>query len=221
MEIKFHKNYKEYKYICSFDIATHCGCSVYSILENKILYFEEMYLGENDSVDYFYKLLFNFFEKLEKEFDIQKRELFVLKERYLLQMMGGRTNIKTIVNLIKWQTIFDLFMQKEGYDVYDNLGIAVATCKSFYRKVLNQKDISKLDIQGYVCDYFNIHIDENMTDNISDSMSLILPFFVKWNKDIDDRIKEIKKEIKQLKQKKVIEIRLDEIKELEKLKQEN
>lgn len=221
VEIKFKKNYKEYQYICCFDIATHCGCSVYSIKEDKFIYWEEIYLGNHlDEPNYFYSQLERFFAELFQKYQIDKKDILVIKERYILQMMGGRTNIKTIINLIKWQTIFDLFLSINDFDVYDFIGLSVPTCKAYYRRIMNQKDINKLDIQNFVCNKYNIQIGEEMTDNISDSMSLILPFFYKWNIDIDDEIKQTKKEIKTLKQNSAIKHKNDYIEFLVSLKNE-
>lgn len=197
--VKFNKKLQDYQYICCFDIATHCGCSVYSLEKQNFIYYIEFNAGYgDDNISAFYDLLNNFFQDIQKNFGVTKENSFCLKEKKVLQMMGGKTTIKTIINLTKLQAVYDLFLYLNDFPVYDWEGISVPTCKAYYRKVLGKKDITKQDIQEYVCNYYRISTD-GITDNISDSMSFILPFMLKWNKDIDEKIKELKRERKALK----------------------
>ena len=219
MQIKFQKKLDEYKYILSFDIATHTGYSLYSIEEDKFITWGEIVVSDKDGFPPYVNFYYQLEDLLIKicSFVNNKPEVLCIKEKQVLQMMGHTTTVATIVNMAKLHAIFDEFMINSNIDVYDYEGLPVPTHKAYYRRVLGKKDITKQDVMKWVLGYYSIS-DKGITDNITDSMCFILPFMEKWNKDIDEEIRGLKREKKSLKMPKAIQERDNEIMRLSLLK---
>jgi len=225
MEIRYEKCLRDFDYLISYDIATHCGIAIQDLKTEKIIYYTEIDLSKSKELKEvaFWNALENFYNKLLLNNIISSlSKVIAIKEQFVSQMGGSRfTQLNTLLGLSKLQTIWNVYHNINEIWVYDYDGIHPSTHKSWWRKELGLEEVDKIIIQNAVIKKYNLESNyyEKITDNISDAISLFEPFKkVKINNDINDRQKELRKEIKSLKSSKAIEDRYVEIGRLELLK---
>lgn len=211
MEVKFNKELNKYDYILSFDLAKHkTGWSLISLFNLEIIdcgLIETSREGIEVWLD-FYNKLHSLFSKFKQE----KIKFFVIKER-LPNQNGIRSSIAALQELAKVHAIFDLLVLKEEIDYYDENGIHSISVKSFYKNKYGIDKPSKIDIENFIkLEHPEIAIKGYNTQkwwstDITDSMAIIFTLMGKrWNGDIEEEIKLLKKKIKSLKREKDINI---------------
>lgn len=107
--------------------------------------------------------------------------------------------------LAKVHAIFDLVVLLEEVDYYDLDGIHSVSVKNFFKKITNIEKPSKEDIQKVLLDRITCPFVENFSLDASDSLAVSVTLInSKWNKDIEEEQKELKKQIKKFKSDKKI-----------------
>ncbi len=206
MIIKGSKGIKEYKYILAFDLASHnTGICLWDIAKNKPVDTFLMVTKKSDNFVYdLYNNLDIFFSDLRNK-NIDLKDIFVCKEAMPSQLRGGNSTVQTFISLSKSHAILDLFLQQNNIDVYDYVGIYPATTHACIRKLLNidsKTSVDKTTIREYIKNEFGL---ETKTFDESDAAFLAVTLITnKWNKDLQEEIKEVKKHKKTLKASKAI-----------------
>ena len=220
MQIKFKKNINSYKYLVMFDLASRLtGVCLWDVKQN-IPVKTTLLKTSKDSelpVANLYDTIDQYFNTLQQQ-GINLSDIVVYKEAMPVQLRGAASTVQTFIALAKSHAILDYYTHLHSIDVYDYVGIYPISTHS-YLKHLNQWDnkhkVDKVDIQTYVKNTYgftNISFDE------SDAIMLAKTFIeVKWNKDLTEEIKAIKKHCKELKTQHSIDACLEEIKRLQEL----
>jgi len=204
MFIKFKENILTYKYLIMFDLASRItGVCIWDINAKKPLDLAILSVSEHEDLPVMglYNEIDTFFKKLFKK-GIKKEDIVVSFEAVPAQIRAGKSStIQTFVALAKAHAILDLYLFMNNIATYDNVGIYPITTHSYFKNLTNRKKddkITKDDIKMYVVKEYSLSPD--ITYDESDAVFLAKTFFdVKWNRDINDKIKEIKRHIKTLK----------------------
>lgn len=219
MEIKFNKSLNEYRYVLSFDLAkVHTGWSLLDIADMKLID-----CGVIDTSDYgdhpwryFYKELFEVFVKTQK----RNIDFFIVKEK-LPSQNGPHSTVATLQELAKTHAIFDLALQVSSLPTYDFCGVHSVSEKAYFKKLTDLEKPTKQDIFNQIKKMIDLNgFDDNINLDISDSIAVSLTLInKKWNSDIDEEIKNKKKELKKSKTDKKINRLQEEIDFLNSLKE--
>lgn len=203
MQIKYKKSLKDYKYLIMFDLASKVtGVCLYDLINNKpIKTYVLKVKGINTSpVIELYEILGNFFEEINKS-GFLFEEVLVSFEAMPTQMHSSFTTIQTFLALAKAHATIDLFLSIHNIDVYDDVGVYPASTHAYFKKIVScNKDekITKELIRDYVVQSYP-HLEMTTLDE-SDAVFLSKTFVEsKWNKDLDEKIKELKRHKKTLK----------------------
>lgn len=218
MVVKGEKNLFDYKYLVTFDLASrNTGVCLWNIQEQKPEKVSMIRIEKKDGsyVYDLYKQVGEYFRKLEEE-GVDLNEIFVSKEAMPVQLRGGSSTVQTFIALAKSHAVLDLYLVQHDIDVYDYTGIYPITTHAYLKKVLgleNKAPIDKKDIQDYMLVNYGLKTE---TFDESDAAFLAVTLInSKWNKDIMELIKEVKRHKKELKLQKAIESCNEKIKQLE------
>lgn len=207
MVIQGKKGLNEYKYLVMFDLASHnTGVCLWDIENNIPLKTFSIVADKVDGifVSNLYKQLDIFFNKL-LDMGIKKKEIFVSKEAMPVQLRGGSSTVQTFIAMAKAHAVLDLFLDQHDIDVYDYRGVYPATTHAYLKKLLGEdakKTVDKKDIKEYVTKTYGIEVN-----NFDESDATFLAATLvgsKWNKDVQEEIKEVKRHKKTLKANKAI-----------------
>ena len=222
MKIKLQKPITDYKYLLMFDLASHVsGVCLWDLTEQKPI---QTYVikVENDTelqVAELYQCLDNFFWQLEHNNHIDLNQVLVYKEAMPVQLHGGNSTVQTFISLARSHSILDYYIYSHGIDIYDYVGVYPISTHSYLKKINNwdnKHKVVKTDIKDFVENTYQL---ESLSFDEADSVFLAKTFLdVKWNKDIDEEIKAIKRHSKELKSERGVNTCLNEIKRLEGLK---
>ena len=126
--------------------------------------------------------------------------------------------MQTLQSLAQAHAIMELAVHNSNnVELYDEHGIHSTSVKALFKTPdcpkPQKSDIRKALVKEYQLD------DSKLTDDVSDSIAVVHTLLTKrWNQDIDERIKELKKEIKNLKVAHAKEQRQAEIDKLSQMK---
>ena len=224
MEIKTKKSLQEFDYLIMFDLASKIsGVCVWDIKNHRPYKIQKIEVNkekvELPAFELYNKIDLLFLE-LGKEIDLSK--VFVSKEAMPSQVHGGNSTIQTFVALARSHAILDYYMMEHGIPVYDYTGVYPISTHTYLKKILGkEKDykIQKTDIKDYVCEKYGLQVE---TLDESDAVFLAQTLIEsKWNKDIDDAIREQKRHKKTLKLSSAIKKVEEEITKLENLRLTN
>lgn len=222
MEIKLKHSLREYRYIVMFDLASkNSGVCLWNIATQRpektflltvhrqdARHEQELYEAIKTCVDGIHLM------------GIDKTQLLFAREAMPTQLRGGNSTVQTFLALAKAHAILNLFLTQNEYDFYDIIGVYPASTHAFLRQLSgwdNTHKISKDDIKQYVID--NFRMDPDLSYDEYDAVFLAQTLqMVKWNKDIQEAIKEQKRHKKDLKSVHAIERCQEEIDRLELLK---
>lgn len=214
--VKFKYPLSSFGAIVGIDLASHkTGVTVYSVSRETFEEFIPITVtnsGEGREYSLFIQLK-EVFEKIVNKY----REILVIQERCPYQA-GPHSTISTLQNLMGAHWIMRLAVtMTQGVEIYDENGIHSTSVKPLF-KTQDCPKPQKSDIRKQLVEKY--HLDDSLlTDDISDAIAVVHTLLhKKWNADIDDQIKELKKEIKKLKVNNAIESRQEEIQRLLKLK---
>ena len=211
---KFKKPLSEIDYIISFDLALYkTGISLYNIKQKSIVRTDKIEVSHTDEMPVatlYTKLKGYLTSAVEKYGNL----LMIVKEAMPAQA-GKFTTIATLQTLAKAHAALDIAVAKvDGVDFYDETGVHAVSVKALFKTEENPKP-TKTDIKKAVCIYYGLEVGD-LTDDESDSIAVIYTLVKKkWNADINEEIKRIKKEIKGLKQERAIEAHQKRIEELQ------
>ena len=223
MQVKFNRRLEEYKYILSFDLAKHkSGFALVDFVDKKIPYSGLIVTDPQKEMvwDDFYadlkaRLLF-----IKENFG---SSFFVLKER-LPNQAGPRSTIATLQGLAGAHAIFDFFVSESELDVYDWQGVHSVSVKAYYKQTTSLEKPQKTDIFNKIKQTYptwEVPEDNTLSYDISDSIAVVETLVNrKWNVDIDERKRELKRELKKAKAQRKIDSLAAEIKRLDELKLE-
>lgn len=214
MFYKFQKPLSEIGYIISFDLALYkTGVSIYDIANKTICQTDKIEVSHTDEtpVATLYELLKDYLTKAVKKYG----QLIMIVKEAMPAQAGRFTTIATLQTLAKAHAALDIAVSKvNGTDFYDETGIHAVSVKALFKTEDCPKP-TKGDIKIAVCDKFGLD-KSRLSDDESDSIAVIYTLLKKkWNADIKDEIKRVKKEMKSLKQERAIEAHQKRIEELE------
>lgn len=221
--IKFSKKLSQYSYVLAFDLAKHLsGYSLIDINNNKVLLAGviDTEKAHNEFVwDYFYNQVINVMEKcLNKIGANNAGSVFITKER-LPNQNGRFSTILTLQGLAQAHAVFDLAATHSGIDIYDYDGVHSTSVKAYFKTLTGIDKPQKEDIAKYIQDKFNDFNFKDYSLDVTDSVAVALTLInKKWNVDITEKIKEIKKEIRDAKSQTKVNKLSENIKFLEGLK---
>lgn len=223
MKIRGKKGLSTYKYLVMFDLASHLtGVCLWDIEKNVPIRTDIINVStscESKTSQLYYELQ-KYFMGLEKN-NILKSEILVCKEAMPIQVHGGASTIYTFIALAKSHAMLDFLLENEKIDEYDDVGIYPASTHSYFKRTLGldaQAKITKKDVNQYVCQKYGF---DHLSLDESDAVLLAEVFMnYKWNKDLDEAIKDIKKHIKTLKSISTIQEYNTKIETLKKYKRE-
>lgn len=217
MIAKYNYKLSDFSYILGVDLATYkTGISLYDISKKMFVEFIPLTIHKNSTNRNYdlYAELVHLFSRLSKQYE---GKILVIKER-CPQQNGKFTTSNTLQSLAGSHAVLDVALGCCSNPIaYDENGIHSTSIKTLFKSPIcpqpQKDDIRKALVERY-------HLDDTLlTDDISDAIAVVHTLLVKkWNADIDDHIKEIKKEIKKLKAKNAISARQAEIERLLALK---
>ncbi len=202
MQIKFLKNISQYSHLVMFDLASKTtGVCLYNIKDRTVEETRIIHVsGISDSNFYeLYQLLDEYFAHLMNDLHIDTKDILVYKEAMPTQLRGSASTVQTFLALAKSHAVLEIYLYKNNIDIYDNIGVYPISTHSYLKKINNwdnKHKVEKKDIQQYVYNKYNLEL----TSDEADAVFLAQTFLeVKYNKDINEEIKEVKKHMKTLK----------------------
>ena len=135
------------------------------------------------------------------------------------QLRGGNSTVQTFIALARSHAILDTYLFKNKIATYDYIGVYPVSTHAYFKRLINaDKDykVTKEDIREYLYRLYSI---KDLTLDESDSIFLAKTLVeVNWNKDINEKIKELKRHKKTLKAIHAIALVDKEIKSMESMK---
>lgn len=223
MKIKFQKGLNEYTHLVMFDLAKKVsGVCVWDLKEQRPVFTEVLQVS--DSVELPVMALFEeldgFFSRVEQR-GIDLKDVIVYKEAMPPQIQGGNSTVQTFISLARSHATLDLYTSLKGLAMYDYIGVFPMSTHAYLRKLLGYErteKITKEQICSYVEEKYGL---ESLSHDESDAAFLAETFVnIKWNKDLQEEIKNIKKHVKELVDPKRIATLIAEQQRLEGLKVE-
>lgn len=217
--IKYKYNLSNYDYILSFDLAKQkTGWALVNIKSNRVEMSGMIVLNEKvDSVwlDVYDKIVV-VLEGVKRYCQNFGKKFFALKER-LPNQAGKFTTIASLQGLAQAHAIWELACEKSEVEVYDFDGVHSVSVKAFFKRKYGVEKPQKEDIAKLVCENYCFDIGDSPLD-ITDAIACVQTLVeYKWNEDIKDKIKELKKEQKSYKTDKKKNQIAEEIQRLERL----
>lgn len=200
MQVKFKNKLSDYDYLIMFDLASkNTGVCVWDIqnhcpLNTVLIQTDSKHELQTASL---YAQINTFFTGLQELTSWDK--IIVAKEAMPTQLRGGSSTVQTFLALARSHAILDTYTYLNNIAIYDYIGVYPASTHAYIKKILgldNKQSVDKNDIKQYVCSTYQIYpntLDE--TDAVFLAQTLI---DVKWNKDIDEEIRSVKKHKKTL-----------------------
>lgn len=209
------KKLSEYKIIIGIDLATtKSGCCIFDILNNKPIEFKKITVSDKSVQREFdlYNLLSEF---LKEQIEIYGVENILLVREALSSQMGFNSQISTFISLAKSHGILSLIIQKLKLTEYSSNIFSISIKPLFKNQFCaDPKKPTKEEIRKQLSNIYGFN-ELNVSTDESDSLAIIHCLIMsKINKDINERIKELKKEIKILKLDSAKQKRLEEINKL-------
>ncbi|MEN6638039.1 MAG: hypothetical protein ABFC95_02440 [Smithella sp.] len=186
--------------ILMFDLASHItGWCLYDVAAGSPIAHGVITIDRGgDNPDYDLK------EALRKTMaSFHDGDLLVSTEAMPTQLHSGASTIKVFIAMAQAHADLAIACAEAGLPMYDRVGVYPASTHAYLRRLLG-KDMSfkpsKDDIRFYCCDLWHLNI-ESVSYDESDAMFLAKTLVdVKWDKDIDERIKDLKRHRKGLKE---------------------
>ena len=215
--IKFTKPLSDYSYILSFDLAKRLsGYTLYDIKKDKVILAGTIDTTKNKD-EYIWSYFYNAVTDVISSLD-NKSNVFIVKER-LPNQNGRFSTIDTLQGLAQAHAVFDLAVVHSGIEVYDYEGIHATSVKAYFKNLTDCEKPQKEDIAEYLKQRFSDFDFSQYPFDVTDSLAVTLTLIdKKWNLDVAERIKELKKEQKSAKSENKIARLKDEIIRLESLK---
>lgn len=221
MEIKFKNSLSDYKYLIMFDLASRItGVCIWDIQYNIPLKTKVLKVDKDHELGAaaLYSEIDNFFNSLQTE-GINLSDILVYKEAMPVQLRGGSSTVQTFIALAKSHAILDYYIYSHNIAMYDYVGVYPISTHAYLKHLMgwdNKHKVDKKDIQQYIQSIYGL---DNISFDESDAVFLAKTFIdIKWNKDLEEQIRAIKKHCKTLKAEHSINSCLTEINRLQGLK---
>lgn len=198
MEIKYQKQLCSYKYLVMFDLASNItGVCLWDISLHRPARTDVIKTSGKFKTISLYDSIAQYFSDLFSS-GICASDVLVYKEAMPTQLRGGASTIQTFISLAKSHAVLNLYLLQNNIDFYDDVGVYPASTKAYFKR-LNpsfESTVTKEDVRDYVSSLYNLSclsLDE------SDAVFLAMTFVdVKWDNDIGEAIREIKRHKKTL-----------------------
>ena len=222
MEIKFKKKLSLFEYLLMFDLASKkTGVCLWDLNKKVPIYTKQIVTPSTEELS-----VYGLKKEIEKcvnfiisEYGINKSGILLYKEAMPTQVHGGSSTVQTFLALAKSHAVLDLYAFENGFPVYDYIGVYPITTHSYLKKLNgwdNNHKVDKTDIQKYVEQRYGV---SKLTPDEYDAIFLALTFIeVKWNKDLEEEIKVVKRHKKELKMQHALNQCDAEMQRLEKMK---
>ncbi len=203
MQIKFKKALSEYQYILMFDLASKkTGVCLWDIKRSIPIYTKQI-ITKSDAelpAQGLKEVINECVEEIIQKYNIQKDYILFYQEAMPTQVHGGSSTVQTFIALARSHAVLDLYTYEKGFAIYDYVGVYPISTHSYLKKLNgwdNKHKVDKTDIQKYVEENYGL---KNLTPDEYDAVFLAKTFVdVKWNKDLDEEIRNIKRHKKELK----------------------
>lgn len=220
--IKYNVKLSNYKYILSFDLAKNLtGYSLIDYTTHRVILAEIIDMSKHQCESFWYEyakqiriaigMCLNALPNAS-----EKKYVLITKEK-LPNQSGRFSSIEALQALAQCHAIFDAVIYDFGVDYYDFDGVHSVSVKAYFKHLTGIDKPTKEDICSYISKYFNYDFSKttlDVTDSIAVAMTLV---DVKYNKDLIEKIKELKKSLKQYKSAARIRQVQDEIARLQSL----
>lgn len=202
MQIKLKHSLNTYSYLVMFDLATRVsGVCVWDLNTNTPILTKAIRTSDTAELPALdlYDALDSFFIELVQS-GITLDTILVYQEAMPAQLHGGGSTVQTFISLARSHAVLDLYTAQHNIAIYDYTGIYPVSTHAYLRRVKGvdaQFKIDKNFIKIYIEGKYGL---ESLTYDEADAVLLAETFVnIKWNKDLDVAIKDIKKHIKTLK----------------------
>lgn len=224
MEIKFKRRHDEFKYLLMFDLASrNTGVCLWDIAKNKPINTAVLKVtGEEElPAAELIHVIRDYFKILVKDYGIDVRhEILVVKEAMPTQLHGGASTVQTFIALARSHCVLDTILYDNEIPTYDYVGIYPITWHNYFKKLVGgDKDmkVTKELVHEYVMQHY--HFNHELSLDESDAVFLCYTFLnVKWDNDLCEQIREVKRHRKTLKAPHAIRACDEEIQRLNGLK---
>jgi len=188
-------------YILMFDLASHItGWCVYDVKAGKPLEHGIIEVDRDQDCPDF--ALLNDLSALIHSKMMQHPNLMVSTEAMPAQLRGGSSTIKTFIAMARAHCDLDLACEMNHASVYDRIGVYPASTYAYIKRLLNKPNdykVDKDDIKSYVCSLFSLDSAALRYDE-SDAIFLAKTLVdVKWDNDVREQVRELKRHKKELK----------------------
>lgn len=203
MEIKFKKKLSTYDYLLMFDLASKVsGICLFDLRHHTARFTRVLKVtGELDlpSAELAQKLDRFFLSLKEEGYDLSK--ILVAKEAMPVQLRGGSSTVQTFIAMARSHAVLDNYLYEHNIDTYDYVGVYPISTHAYYKKLTNAPADTKVTKEGIRDLVLKLYPDLNIiTLDESDAVFLAKTLIdVKWNKDLDEAIREQKRHRKTLK----------------------
>lgn len=143
-------------------------------------------------------------EQLKKTISsVQSDDLIVSTEAMPTQLRGGSSTIKVFIAMAQAHSDLAIACAEAGVRMYDRIGVYPASTHAYLRRLLGKGldfKPSKDDIRAYCARLWEFD-EASVSYDESDAMFLAKTLVdVKWDKDIDEQIRNLKRHRKELKE---------------------
>ena len=200
--IKYQRKLNDFQYILSFDLAKRVsGYALWDFKNDKVLMAGviDTRLAPSDFIwKFFYDEVDKVIKKAQKIIGVNKSSLLFLTKEKLPTQNGPHSTIETLQGLAQAHSIFDLVASNAGIEMYDYEGIHSVSVKAYFKSLLidNEKP-QKEDIAKYIKERFVGFDFGSLSLDVTDALAVAITLVEKkYDMDIKDEIKRIKKELK-------------------------
>ena len=201
MYVKGKVKLNTYKYLVMFDLASKItGVCLWDLTKDEPIQTGVLKIDISAGlpVASLYDALEKYFNAISKIVSLD--DILVYKEAMPTQLRGGSSTVQTFIALARSHAILDLYLDQHDIDSYDVTGVYPASTHAYFKHVKGLGAADKVDkqmINDYVRERY--HIDELTLDE-SYAVFLAETFIKsKWNRDIDELVREVKRHKKTLK----------------------
>ena len=190
-----------YKYLVMFDLASKItGVCLWDLQSHKPIQTEVIKVDTSAGlpVASLYDALDGYFNAISQIVPLES--VLVYKEAMPTQLRGGSSTVQTFIALARSHAVLDLYLDQHNIDSYDTIGVYPASTHAYFKHLKGLGNADKVDKQ-MVNEYVRQQYDlPALTLDESDAVFLAETFVrSKWNRDIDELVREVKRHKKTLK----------------------
>lgn len=217
--LKYNYDLSNYDYSLSFDLAKHTtGWALVDIKNRRVIMSGAIIVQESlDSVwDDLYRQIVAVIQQTQERCLAEQKAFFVVKEK-LPNQVGAFTTIASLQALAQTHAVWELACVHTGAEVYDFEGVHAVSVKAFFKRQYGIDKPQKEDIARCVEMKYSFQTPPTSMD-ITDAVAVVQTLTdYKWNADIKEHIKQLKKDLKKYKSPKKIRELTDAIENVQRL----